>query len=72
MNIFLIVTPLTYFDFVQFGKKVGQYHLTYTDIVVIVHLTKARRKYAAHVLIKMVPSYHLRQILETVKHLPLF
>ena len=26
--------PLTYFDFMQFDQKVGQYHLTDTDIVI--------------------------------------
>ena len=34
LTIQLLVPPLMYFDFMQFDQKVGQYHLTGTDIVV--------------------------------------
>ena len=33
-DIYIYVPPLTCFDFVQFDQKVGQYHLTGTDIVI--------------------------------------
>ena len=34
MTSFMVVPPFTYFEFMQFHQKVGQYHLTGTDVVI--------------------------------------